>query len=81
MFSLALYLGDHFEFKNTQWNFPNNMYLFKINNRNTKEKCEICSTLTTKAPERRQRRSGAFIVNVEQISYLSLALLLLILNK
>ena len=45
------------------------MYLFKINNRNTREKCEICSTLTTKTPERRQRRSGAFIVKVEHISF------------
>ena len=42
------------------------MYLFKINNRNTREKCEICSTLTTKTPD---RRSGAFIVKVEHISF------------
>ena len=29
------------------------MYLFKINNRNTGKRCEICSKLTIKTPERR----------------------------
>ena len=34
--------------------------------------CEICSKLTIKTPERRQRRrSGVFIVNFEYISYFS----------
>ena len=27
------------------------IYLFKVNNRNTKERCEICSKLATKTPE------------------------------
>ena len=32
-----------------------NIYSFKVNNnRNTIERCEICSTLTMKAPEQRQ---------------------------
>ena len=29
-----------------------NNYLFKDNNRNTRKRCEICSKLTTKTPER-----------------------------
>ena len=46
------------------------------------EKCEICSKLTMKTPERRQRRrSSVFIVNFEQISQLFLVFLLLTLNK
>ena len=41
----------------------------KVNNRNTRTRCEICLKLTTiKTPERRQRRSGVFIVNFEHIS-------------
>ena len=33
--------------------FPANIYLFKVNNRNTRKRCEICSKLTIKTPERR----------------------------
>ena len=44
-------------------------------------RCEICSKLTIKIPERRQwRRSGIFIVNFEHISHLALVFLLLTLN-
>ena len=32
------------------------VYLLKVNNRNTRTRCEICSTLTIKTSERRQRR-------------------------
>ena len=32
---------------------PANIYLFKVNNRSTRKKCEICSKLTIKTPERR----------------------------
>ena len=32
---------------------PANIYLFKVNNRNTRERCEICLKLTIKTPERR----------------------------
>ena len=28
--------------------------MFKVNNRNTRARCEICSKLTIKIPERRQ---------------------------
>ena len=27
---------------------PSNMYLFKVSNRNTRKKCELCSKLVTK---------------------------------
>ena len=61
---------------------PNNIYLFKVNNRNTIKRYKICSKLTIKTPERRQwRRSGVFIVNFENNSHLFLVFLLLTLNK
>ena len=51
--------------------FPANTYLFKIKNRNTREKCKICSKLKIKTPEQRHwRRSGVFTVNFEHISHL-----------
>ena len=34
--------------------FPAGIYLPKVNNRNTRTRCEICSELTIKTPERRQ---------------------------
>ena len=57
--------------------------MVKINNRNTKTRCEICSKLIIKIPERRHwrrsgvfvnfgRRSGIFIVNFEHILHLVL---------
>ena len=40
--------------------------MFKDSNGNTRKRCEMCSKLTVKIPERRQwRRSGIFIVNFE----------------
>ena len=33
---------------------PVNIYSFRVSNRNTRKRCEICSKLTTKTPERRQ---------------------------
>ena len=32
---------------------PAGNYMFKINNKNTRTRCEICSKLTIKTPERR----------------------------
>ena len=61
--------------------FPVGIYLLKVNNRNTRTRCEICSKLTIKTPERRHwRRSGVFIVNFEHISHLVPVFLLLTLN-
>ena len=43
--------------------------MFKVNNRNNRTRCEICSELTIKTLKRRQyRRSPVFIVNFENIS-------------
>ena len=38
--------------------------MFKVNDRNTRAKCEICSKLTKKIPERRHSVS---IVNFEHV--------------
>ena len=59
-------------------NIPAGVYLLKVNNRNTRKRCEICSKLTMKIPER--RRSGIFTVNFEHISHLFLVFPLLSLN-
>ena len=56
-------------------------YLLKVNTRNTRPRCEICSKLTIKTPERHHwRRSGDLIANFEHISHLALMFLLLTLN-
>ena len=61
---------------------PANIYMFKVNNRNTRKRYEIFPKLTIKTLEQRQRRrSGIFIVNFENISHLFLVFLLLTLNK
>ena len=58
-------------------NKPANIYLFKVNNRNFRKMCGICSKLTIKIPERGHCcRSGVFNVNFEHISlFLQLFLL------
>ena len=33
--------------------YLSNIYLFKVNNENTRKRCEICSKLIIKTPERR----------------------------
>ena len=54
----------------------------KLNDKNTRTSCEICSNLTIKTLERRHWcRSGVFIVNFEHILDLALMLLLLNLSK
>ena len=59
-----------------------NIYLFVVNNRNTRKWCDIRSKLMIKSPERRQwRLSGVFIVNFKHISHLFLEFLLLTMNK
>ena len=48
---------------------PANIYLFIDNYRNSRQRCEICSKLTIKTPERcHWRRSCVFIVNFEQVN-------------
>ena len=34
--------------------YPANIYLFKVDNKNSRKRYEICSKLTIKTPERRQ---------------------------
>ena len=43
--------------------FPASIYLFRVNNRNNRRRCKICSKLTIKTLERRQwHHCGIFIV-------------------
>ena len=57
-------------------------YMFKFNNRNARARCEICSELTIKTPERRQWCSfGVFFVDFEHISHLVLVFLWLTLSR
>ena len=57
--------------------FPKNIYLFKVNNRNTRKRCKICSKLMLKTPKRRHWHcSSVFIDNFEHLSHLFLVLLL-----
>ena len=66
----------------TSYRNPVGNYVFKINNRNTRTRSEICSKLTIKIPESRHwRRSSDFIVNFEHISHLVLVFLLLTLSR
>ena len=61
--------------------FPAGIYMFKVNNKNTRTRREIFSSLTIKTSKRcHWRRSGVFIVNFEHISHLVLVFLLLTLN-
>ena len=41
-------------FQNSHFVAPVGNYMFKVNNRNTRTRCEICSKLTIKTPERPQ---------------------------
>ena len=56
---------------------PASNYMFQVNFKNTRTRCEICSKLTMKIPERRH----IFIVNFEHISHPVLLFLLLTLSK
>ena len=61
---------------------PDGKYMFKVNNRNTRIRCEICPKLTIKIPERRHwHLSGIVVVNFEHISHLALVFLLLTLSR
>ena len=61
---------------------PAGNYIFKVNNKITRTRCEICSKLTIKTPERCiWGRSGVFIVNFEHTSHLILEFLLLTLSR
>ena len=56
-------------------------YMFKVNNRNTRASCKICSRLTKKTPKQHQWHcSGVFIVNLKHFSHFVLVFLLLTVN-
>ena len=55
--------------------------MFRVNNRNARKRCEICSELTIKTPEWRRRLAGDYIINFEHISHLFLMFLLLTFSK
>ena len=51
--------------------YPAGIHLLKVDNKNTRTRCEICSKLTIKIPERHHWcLSGIFIVNFEHILHL-----------
>ena len=51
--------------------FPAIIYLFKVNNRNTKKRYEMCLKLTIKTPERAyQRRFGTIILLILDIFHI-----------
>ena len=61
--------------------------MFKVNNRNTRIRCELCSKLNSiplgnyMFKVNNRNTTGAFIVNFEYISHLVLVFLLLTLNR
>ena len=56
-------------------------YMFKVNKRNTRARCEICLILAIKTPEwRHWRRFGVFNDNFEHIVHLVPVFLVLTLN-
>ena len=74
------FLATHM--KCTIWKQVPSIYLLKVNNRNTRRRCEICSKLTMKTPEwHHWRRSGEIINNSEHTSHLVLVFLLLTLSR
>ena len=61
---------------------PVGNYLFRVNKKPTRTRCEMCWKLTIKTPVRCQwRRSGAFIVDFEHNLHLALMSLLLTLSR
>ena len=43
--------SNNIEIKFIYIEVPTNIYLFKVNNRNTRKRCKICLKLTIKTPE------------------------------
>ena len=57
---------SHFEKVNSR--FPANMHLFKVNSRNTRKRCEICSELTLKALSRELSHVNVIFVSFQGYS-------------
>ena len=65
--TLALFVDFYCNFLESRYFYTANIYLLKVNNRNTRKKYKIRSKLTIKTSERRQQHPpGIFIVNLEQ---------------
>ena len=47
---------------------PVTIFMFKVNNRNTRERCDLCSKLTIKTSELRQWRPTVSTVDFEQVN-------------
>ena len=61
---------------------PASIYLLKVSNRSTRKRCDMCSKLKIKTPERRQWcHSGVFIDSFEHILHHFQVFLLLTLSK
>ena len=50
------------------WHYPASNYMFKVNSRNTRKRCEIYSNLTIKTPERCHWRRSGVIINFGQVN-------------
>ena len=81
LLSLCTY-ANHSQFEpdqTFQTNYlPMVIYLFKVNARNTRTRCEVCSKLIIKTPD---RSFWCLYCNFEHTSYLVLVLLLLTLGR
>ena len=78
----SFYLCSNMKLDDVKKPKPASNYTFKVNNRNTRTRCEICSKLTRKTPERcRWRGSGVFMFNFEHILHLALVFLLLLFEQ
>ena len=61
-------LFDSIALQYIQYSPETQLTLFKVNNKNTRKRCEIYSKLTLNTPERQSLlRCGVFIVNFEQV--------------
>ena len=47
-----------------QWHVPAGNYMFKVNNKNTRTMCEICSKLKIKTPERRPWKFNVHVFSI-----------------
>ena len=71
--SIAIIEGEHVLCKKDFAQNAARIYLFKVNNGNTRTVCEISSKLIINIPERHsQCRSDVFVVNFEHISFIAL---------
>ena len=61
-FVCRFYVKKKFWWPGPRFILPANIYLFKVNNKSTRKRCEIFSKLTIKTPEWRQRLVLVFLL-------------------